>query len=161
MIRRGKLHEASVLFTDIMQQKVSDRLAEEKKSVFKEDADADAKEKDDDLEEGYGAPNFGHGKIKTGGTMGSSSTKPAKKKITEDEDGKTVCPNCDQWVHPRKDGKPGDCMNACRARGFAEARVVKEESVAMECMECGKTFKSANTSDPKCPKCGGYDIDIA
>lgn len=36
LIRRGKLHEASVLFTDIMQQKVADRLAEEKKAVFVE-----------------------------------------------------------------------------------------------------------------------------
>lgn len=33
-----------------------------------------------------------------------------------------------------------------------------------ECMECGKKFKKPlgkSTSDVKCPKCGGYDVDLA
>ncbi len=28
-----------------------------------------------------------------------------------------VCPNCDQWQHPVGEGL--DCLNDCRARGFA------------------------------------------
>jgi Zn finger protein HypA/HybF involved in hydrogenase expression len=34
----------------------------------------------------------------------------------------------------------------------------------MECMECGHKFKkklSKNTATVKCPKCKGYDVDIA
>lgn len=34
----------------------------------------------------------------------------------------------------------------------------------MECMECGKKFKkklSSTTVEVKCPKCGGYDTDVA
>ena len=34
----------------------------------------------------------------------------------------------------------------------------------MECMECGHKFKkklSKNTTEVKCPKCGGYDTDVA
>ena len=30
----------------------------------------------------------------------------------------------------------------------------------VECMECGKRFRTASML-PKCPKCGGTDIDIA
>jgi hypothetical protein len=29
-----------------------------------------------------------------------------------------VCPNCQQWQHPRSDGS-ADCLNECKARGFA------------------------------------------
>jgi len=29
-----------------------------------------------------------------------------------------------------------------------------------ECLECGKVFRSRSL-EPRCPKCGGYDIDIA
>ena len=32
--------------------------------------------------------------------------------------------------------------------------------VALACLECGKTFKGC-TSDPKCPKCGGVDVEVA
>ena len=35
-------------------------------------------------------------------------------------------------------------------------------STALECMECGKKFRRKNPGiNTKCPKCGGYDIDIA
>ena len=30
----------------------------------------------------------------------------------------------------------------------------------VECMECGKIF-TARSHEPKCPRCGGYDVDIA
>ena len=32
--------------------------------------------------------------------------------------------------------------------------------VALACLECGRTFKGC-TSDPKCPKCGGVDVEVA
>lgn len=34
------------------------------------------------------------------------------------QEGKTVCPNCGQWQHPR-DGGQADCFNECKRRGFA------------------------------------------
>ena len=40
----------------------------------------------------------------------------------------------------------------------------KSGGIPLECMECGKKFKKkiiAKTIDVKCPKCGGYDVDIA
>lgn len=41
--------------------------------------------------------------------------------------------------------------------------LVKEaslNSLQLKCLECGKKFKSTNP-DPKCPECGGYDIDLS
>lgn len=34
------------------------------------------------------------------------------------------------------------------------------DKMSVECMECGKKFKTSS-SEPKCPKCGSYDIDLA
>lgn len=34
-------------------------------------------------------------------------------------------------------------------------------SVNFRCMECDKLFKSTNIYEPKCPRCGSYDIDVA
>lgn len=34
------------------------------------------------------------------------------------------------------------------------------DSMKVECQECGKTFKTSSP-EPKCPKCGSYDIDLA
>ena len=39
---------------------------------------------------------------------------------------------------------------------------LSEAPVKLECQECGKKFSKSNpTSNTKCPKCGGYDIDVA
>jgi hypothetical protein len=35
------------------------------------------------------------------------------------------------------------------------------EKIEMECRDCGKKFKSNNTFEPKCPKCGSYDVGLA
>lgn len=36
------------------------------------------------------------------------------------------------------------------------------KNAKLECMECGATFSRSNPStDTKCPKCGGYDIEVA
>jgi len=32
---------------------------------------------------------------------------------------------------------------------------------SVECMECGKKFKTAGSADTCCPKCGSVDIDVA
>jgi PHP family Zn ribbon phosphoesterase len=33
--------------------------------------------------------------------------------------------------------------------------------MAVTCNECGKKFKvSPSNSDPRCPKCGGVDVDV-
>ena len=40
----------------------------------------------------------------------------------------------------------------------------KSSSTKMECIECGHKFKkklSKNTVEVKCPKCKGYDTDVA
>lgn len=37
---------------------------------------------------------------------------------------------------------------------------VKAESMSVECLECGKKFKT-RSSLPSCPNCGGSDIDLA
>jgi len=34
------------------------------------------------------------------------------------------------------------------------------DKMSVECLECGKTFKTSSP-EPKCPKCGSYDIDLA
>ncbi len=31
--------------------------------------------------------------------------------------------------------------------------------IKVECMECNKKFTTTKTT-PKCPRCGGYDIDV-
>ena len=37
----------------------------------------------------------------------------------------------------------------------------KQAKLHLECMECGKKFKrSGKRLEYKCPKCGGYDIDL-
>ena len=36
----------------------------------------------------------------------------------------------------------------------------KAASLRVECMECGKRFRTASML-PECPKCGGTDIDIS
>jgi hypothetical protein len=33
------------------------------------------------------------------------------------------------------------------------------QKFSVECMECGKVFKTSS-SEPKCPKCGSYDVDL-
>ena len=40
---------------------------------------------------------------------------------------------------------------------------LKEEKSKLECMECGKTWMGnvSAGSEPKCPKCGGYDVEPA
>ena len=45
---------------------------------------------------------------------------------------------------------------------FGEGCKLKEMATGakVECMECGKRF-TARSSEPKCPRCGGYDIDMA
>lgn len=32
--------------------------------------------------------------------------------------------------------------------------------VRLVCLECSKRFKSRNSVDPRCPKCGGVDVDL-
>lgn len=44
------------------------------------------------------------------------------KRIATRAGAKSICPNCDQWQHPRTDG-PADCVNECRRRGFAPSPV--------------------------------------
>ena len=34
------------------------------------------------------------------------------------------------------------------------------DKIAVECLECGRKFKTSGWDDPSCPKCGGVDIDI-
>jgi hypothetical protein len=34
-------------------------------------------------------------------------------------------------------------------------------AIKLQCQECGRRFSRASARSPKCPKCGGYDIDIA
>jgi len=36
---------------------------------------------------------------------------------------------------------------------------MSESRIAVECLECGRKFKTASML-PSCPKCGGLDIDI-
>ena len=40
-----------------------------------------------------------------------------------------------------------------------EARKRYSTKLDLECMECGWKFKSSSL-DPKCPKCGSYDVDV-
>ena len=59
---------------------------------------------------------------------------------------------------------PEDVMNLKRgdkqlSPGWKNHGTVTE-SEKLECMECGKKFKGG-TMDPKCPKCGSHDIDLA
>jgi len=44
-----------------------------------------------------------------------------------------------------------------------DAKDSRVKDALMECMECGYKFKknlSPNTFEVKCPKCGGYDVDV-
>lgn len=46
---------------------------------------------------------------------------------------------------------------------FMKGADAKTKDALMECMECGHKFKknlSPNTFEVKCPKCGGYDVDV-
>ena len=50
------------------------------------------------------------------------------------------------------------------AKSWGGAMARKHGSTSMECMECGHKFKKKlgrNTVEVKCPKCGGYDTDVA
>lgn len=70
------------------------------------------------------------------------------------------CAKCGKpakWYHNRLDKKfcadcaPNDTMN----------RIQEDtNSKPLECLECGKKFRSSS-ADPKCPKCGGYDVDLS
>jgi len=54
-----------------------------------------------------------------------------------------------------------------KAAGFKDKEMMRSEasqSTPMVCHECGKKFKKKlgkNTVEVKCPKCGGYDTDVA
>ena len=39
------------------------------------------------------------------------------------------------------------------------ATKTKSEAIAVECLECGRKFKTRSL-DPECPKCHGVDIDV-
>ncbi len=39
-------------------------------------------------------------------------------------------------------------------------RKAKATKMDLECMECGRKFRSSSM-EPKCPKCGSYDIELA
>jgi len=41
----------------------------------------------------------------------------------------------------------------------AKKTLTEGEAFQVECMECGKKFKT-KSMDPSCPKCGGGDIDL-
>lgn len=46
---------------------------------------------------------------------------------------------------------------------FMKGTDAKTKDALMECMECGHKFKknlSSNTFEVKCPKCGGYDVEV-
>jgi len=46
---------------------------------------------------------------------------------------------------------------------FMKGTDAKTKDALIECMECGKKFKknlSPNTFEVKCPKCGGYDVEV-
>ena len=50
------------------------------------------------------------------------------------------------------------------AKSWGGAMARKHGSTQMECMECGHKFKKKlgrNTVEVKCPKCKGYDTDVA
>jgi Zn finger protein HypA/HybF involved in hydrogenase expression len=38
-------------------------------------------------------------------------------------------------------------------------------AITLECLECGKTWKAPvkvlTSGNPRCPKCRGYDVDLA
>lgn len=58
-----------------------------------------------------------------------------------------------------------ESMNEMKgARSFGGAMARTHGSTKMECMECGHKFKkklTKNTVEVKCPKCKGYDTDVA
>jgi Zn finger protein HypA/HybF involved in hydrogenase expression len=35
----------------------------------------------------------------------------------------------------------------------------KSEAIAVECMECGRKFKTRSLG-PVCPRCGGVDVEV-
>ena len=42
-------------------------------------------------------------------------------------------------------------------------RIEVQIPIKFECLECGNKFKkkiSSKTVDVKCPKCGGYDVEV-
>ena len=59
----------------------------------------------------------------------------------------------------------GMLANANEAKSWGGAMARKHSSsTQMECMECGHKFKKKlgkNTVEVKCPKCKGYDTDVA
>lgn len=64
--------------------------------------------------------------------------------------------NCKACRHPKTEHTDDGCEHSgCRCMEISE----DSKSLSLKCLECGKAFKSASL-DPKCPKCGGYDIDL-
>lgn len=43
----------------------------------------------------------------------------------------------------------------------AKKTTPKPVSVAVECLECGKKFRTREFFDVECPKCGGVDVEVA
>lgn len=82
---------------------------------------------------------------------------------------KAICPICQKSHNvpvnafkefgPRIASTCGDCLDL-QSAAFTKQHNLNEESFQVKCQECGKVFKTSS-QEPKCPKCGGYDIDLA
>jgi Zn finger protein HypA/HybF involved in hydrogenase expression len=137
-IRSKDYTTATENVAQVMQRKIEERLAQERAKV-------------------------------ASGLLGESVTSPAAAKFSAEDSsggraipGKCVkCGKPAQWYHNRLDQKfcsdhaPNDTMS--RIQPVKEASL---HSLSMKCLECGKKFRSSSP-DPKCPKCGGYDIDLS
>lgn len=54
----------------------------------------------------------------------------------------------------------GDAEATARYRDVYES-LDEAKGTKLECMECGHKFRAKNLDDPKCPKCGSVDLEVA
>lgn len=101
--------------------------------------------------------------------------KEEKKKDYTDDDWVLVYQRkpIDYFKNPKSDKAPmgkiktskyDELMRISKAKKMGIIKEAKSESTKMECMECGHKFKKKlgpKTVDVRCPKCKGYDTDVA
>lgn len=79
------------------------------------------------------------------------------KYLSEEED--MECPEGQKFCRDRQ-----KCIPVRNTIEGIETYINEASSTKMECMECGHKFKKKlgkKTAEVKCPKCKGYDTDIA
>lgn len=103
--------------------------------------------------------------ITPGRASGVIVHEPNRPQPMKEAEGKFVCTNCGQPKSADGQQECKKCMSQAKSfRHIKEAKTFRAflSEAKVECQECGKVFNASVKpgAEPKCPKCGGYDVEL-